>query len=680
MRKMKRIFCILFAFGMLFSVGCNKNNVTSQSDKPNVEKPTDNNNNVEQLGGEIGSLCDNGVIGYDIVIPATAGDCVRYASEELVNFVEEATGVELSVKEDGEAVGGKLPFVSLGDTVQFSEANLKVDYAPLKSDGFVIATQNKNVYITGNTERSVLYGVYDFLERFVGVKFLTYDYIYVPTLTKVPLYEANIVQIPAFDNRTYLSNQMMHNVEFAARMRMNNEYISMGTKFTEKYGGKIDQGILEDDVHNTLYYVFGHTNRAEYLNEPYYLEHQDWFFTDEGKVKDICFSHVGLTEDGKIDETVEDSLVKLFVERLKGFILRDTYAKSFMIGQEDYIDTCECAECLRQEEAYGRGGMLVRFVNAVAGEIEKWQKEEGIDREINVVTFAYYYSQRAPLNAQGKPLHPSVVPAKNVYIRLAPITAYGYFGMSDERQKASVRTMFADWSTLTDRFWIWTYHTCYGGYYTYYPTMHHWEEDLQMYASMDTSYVLLQSAYNENIMWTNHMEAYVASIMLWNPYQSVEALKREYISYYYAGFDDLVTEFIDNFDVRYAINILGDEVTESERPLAGIGGQDLLMNPSLYSVAFWERQFDLLDMMDERIDKMDLDEVEKEKLHARVGAIRLTPQFMVAMKYDLYYSGDVFGKNEFLKAFFTNCANLGAQVYSEGGSIDALKATLGYNG
>jgi hypothetical protein len=63
-----------------------------------------------------------------------------------------------------------------------------------------------------------------------------------------------------------------------------------------------------------------------------------------------------------------------------------------------------------------------------------------------------------------------------------------------------------------------------------------------------------------------------------------------------------------------------------------------------------------------------------------VGAIRLTPQFMVAMKYDLYYSGDVFGKNEFLKAFFTNCANLGAQVYSEGGSIDALKATLGYNG
>jgi hypothetical protein len=40
---------------------------------------------------------------------------------------------------------------------------------------------------------------------------------------------------------------------------------------------------------------------------------------------------------------------------------------------------------------------------------------------------------------------------------------------------------------------------------------------------------------------------------------------------------------------------------------------------------------------------------------------------MVAMKYDLYHSGDVFGKNEFLKAFFTNCANLGAQVYSEGG-------------
>ena len=672
MRALKKIISGALALMLVFSTGCTPSN--------NSGDDSSSNGTDDIIGEKIGSLCANGANTYDIVIPSDAGDAVRYAAEEIVTFVKEATEVTLTIKEDAEAVDNSLPYLSLGDTIQLAEEEFELDYEALRTDGFFIKTAGKNIYVTGNTERSVLYGAYEFLERFVGVKFLTYDYIYVPTLTEVSVYEAHIVEIPAFDNRSYLSNQMMNNPEFAARMRMNNEYISMNNRMTEKYGGKIDQGILEDDVHNSLYYVFGHTRRDEYINEPYYLEHKDWFYVDDGIVKDICFSKVGLTEDGKIDETVQNSLVKLFVERLKEFILRDTYAKSFMIGQEDYITACECSECTRQEELYGRGGMLVRFINAIANEIKDWQNREGIDREINVVTFAYYYSQRAPLKSDGTPLHPSVVPAENVFIRLAPITAYGYFGMSDERQQTSVRTMFADWSKLTDRFWVWSYHTCYGGYFTYYPTMQHWQEDLQMYASLDTQYVLMQSAYNENVMWTNHMEAYVASKMLWDPNRSAEELKKEFIAYYYAGFDDLITEFIDILDVQYAINICGNEVAESERPLAGIGGQDLLMNPTLYSATFWENLFDILDSADARIDTMNITALEKEKLHSRVAAIRLTPQFMVAMKYDFYYSGDVFGKNEFLREFFENCSELGVGMYSEGGSIDGLKSLLGYSG
>lgn len=676
MRAIKKWCCVALSFLLVFSAGCNgcKNKKKDSSD---LEETTEHEN---VIGDEVGALCENGNIGYDIVIPADAGDCIRYAAQELVTFVQEATGTTLSVKEDVEALNNALPYVSLGNTAQLSSEELDIDYDPLKTDGFVMQSADDNVYITGNSERAVLYGVYEFLELFVGVKFLTYDYTYVPTLTKVPVHEMNIIEIPAFDNRSYLSNQLMFNSAFAARMRMNNEYISMNNKMPDKHGGKIEQGILEDDVHNTLYYVFGHTNRNEYISEPYYLAHPDWFFVDDGIVKDICFSKVGLTEDGQIDQSLSDSLVKIFVERLKEFVLRDTHAKYFMLGQEDYIDTCNCSECQRQEALYGRSGMLVRFVNAVANEIKAWKEQEGIDREINIVTFAYYYSQRAPITAEGTPLHPTVVPADNVFIRLAPITAYGYFGVADERQATAVQTMFADWSKITDRFWVWTYHTCYGSYFVYYPTMQHWQEDLQMFASMNTTYVLMQSAYSENVMWTNHMETYVASKMLWNPDRSAEELKKEFISYYYAGFDDLITEFIDRLDVQYAINICGDEIAESERPLAGIGGQDVLMNPTLYTTAFWEGLFELLNLADARIDKMNLGELEKKELHSRVAAVRLTPQFMVAMKYDFYYSGDVFGRKEFLQEFFTNCSELGVGMYSEGGSIDALKTLLGYSG
>jgi hypothetical protein len=277
-------------------------------------------------------------------------------------------------------------------------------------------------------------------------------------------------------------------------------------------------------------------------------------------------------------------------------------------------------------------------------------------------------------------MHPSVIPEDNVYVRLAPITADNYYGLSDPNQADDVRTMFADWSKITDRFLVWSYHTGFGGYYVYYPTMQHWQEDFKFYEANDTAYVLLQSAYEENEIWTNHMETYVASKMLWNPDLDAETLKQEFMAYYYQGFSEYVNEFIDNMDTRYALNMAGVGIPESLRPHSKIGGMNELLEPQLYSTAFWERQFEILALADKRIDELDISDAQKKIYHDRIAMIRITPQYMVAVRYDYYYPDDVFGKNKFLGEFFDNCKAVGANYWKESGQMNALKAQMGYNG
>ncbi len=671
---LKKILAVFLCVVSLCFIGCKKKTDSS------AEAPVENGQNAINYENEIGKLCADGTAGYDIVIPATAGAAVVNAAEEIVEYVQESTGVELEIRTDADGKGARA-YLSLGETTFLAEEKFDVAYSELGNDGFVMKSSRKNIYVMGNTDRAVLYGAYDFLERFVGVRWFAHDCTYVPEMTTVPLYEMDLTEIPAFPNRVYLSNPLMNNPHFAAHMRMNDEYLTM----PEKYGGAIDLGVQEDAVHNTLYYVFGYQKDKTaaidpYMSEDIYKEHPEWFFVKNNKIYDICYSKVGLTESGEIDQTLENSIVKIATERMKSFILRDSNKIYFMIGQEDYIETCTCATCMLQEGRYKRSGMLVRFVNAIAREIKAWVAEEELNREIKICTFAYYYSQPAPLNKEKEPLDKTVIPEDNVYVRLAPITADNYYSMSDPNQADDVKTMFADWSKITDRFLVWSYHTAYGGYYVYYPTMHHWKEDLQMYASMDTAYVLMQSAYEENEVWTNHMETYVASKMLWNPNLDAETLKQEFMAYYYKGFSEYIDEFIDNMDVRYALNMAGVGIPESMRPSSKIGSMSALLEPQLYSVAFWERQFELLELADKRIDELDISEEEKKIYHVRVAMIRLTPQYMVAVRYDYYYPDDVFGKNKFLGEFFDNCKAIGANYWKESGQLNALKAQLGYTG
>ena len=56
----------------------------------------------------------------------------------------------------------------------------KIDNSNLNSDGYVLKKIRQTVFIVGECDRATLYGAYDWLERTLGVKFLSGSYEYIP--------------------------------------------------------------------------------------------------------------------------------------------------------------------------------------------------------------------------------------------------------------------------------------------------------------------------------------------------------------------------------------------------------------------------------------------------------------------------------------------------------------------
>ncbi len=117
-----------------------------------------------------------------VVIAGAPSRTATYAAEELVHHVQRATGAKLPVVTEDEVpeVAGSRIFVGLTDAAR------KQDIKPerLGPDAFVLRIAGSDLYVLGNEEpeadpldehngqRGTLFGVYELLHRFVGVRWL----------------------------------------------------------------------------------------------------------------------------------------------------------------------------------------------------------------------------------------------------------------------------------------------------------------------------------------------------------------------------------------------------------------------------------------------------------------------------------------------------------------------------
>ncbi len=565
MKKLKKAVPIFLASLLAFSVltGCKG---CKQETPPIVEEEEEDifEHASTRQGIDYANPIAN-VSEYSVALSSLPTETEKYAAEQLVNYVKQITGKTLPYATDGNYVNQKI--ISIGRTRFLETSGIAADKATLGNDGFVMKTKDSALLICGGGDRGTLYGVYDFLEYCLDVKWLSSTDTYVPQNVEAKVYQADRTEVPAFDYRVYLDTPsfMNDNATFATTSRFTSEYLSI----PDSMGGNIkwSQTYM---THNSLQwanvsaYVENGQIKEEYRHA---FSHQETASGLESVTApniggiwnyaaDLCYTD-GINADGSYereyvaaDGTITKTAIAMVIDNMKEFILNDKDENNFyMFGQSDlYSRPCLCADCLAAAQKYGDGGMFIRFANALSGAIAEFVEEEKIQREVNIIIFAYLFTKDAPVikNDDGSYslIDATCKPNENIVVRLAPIGMNNFTAYDHESQENNDygSDYMQKWQSICNRFMLWDYVTNFSNWYIYYPTMPCWSAKLKQSRDMGVESVLLQSTYREAPVYQAIMERWVASKMLWNLNYDVNELVSEFHKYY---FGDILAPYAD---------------------------------------------------------------------------------------------------------------------------------------
>ena len=335
------------------------------------------------------SLTDNGVAKYKIVVSSRATQAEVYSAEELKKYLDQATNTKFEIVNEKTNVMG--PAIYVGPSYLAERNNLK--QSEFSSEEWVIKNIGQDIIITGGRPRGVLYGVYEFLERFAGCRW--YD-IYTE---RVPKTEQFVVPVPLeirgkpafifrsvkFPVKGWPYEAVM---KFAARNRMNGYLPAMPQLGYSEVAGS------PGGAHTYLKY-------SEGMPLEYYSMHEDGKRVKVTKTTQgqICYSNPNVR--------------KVFAERLRKYIQDDRkkakesgipYPIFYDVSANDCSAVCHCDDCRELAEKYGVSGMVVDFTNAIAADIEKEYPD------VLVTMFAYKEAEAPPKNIMAR---------DNVMVRLA---------------------------------------------------------------------------------------------------------------------------------------------------------------------------------------------------------------------------------------------------------------------
>jgi hypothetical protein len=134
-----------------------------------------------------------------IVVDIHADPQVKKAALFLQQYIKQSTGATLDII-NTPAGGGIMIHIGQTDFVKSQH----IDVSAIDADGFLLAgINNTNYVITGGSKWGVEYGVYDFLEKFAGVKWLMPSDIgtIVPKVSTLDIPSARIQENPVYLSR-----------------------------------------------------------------------------------------------------------------------------------------------------------------------------------------------------------------------------------------------------------------------------------------------------------------------------------------------------------------------------------------------------------------------------------------------------------------------------------------------
>ena len=548
-------------------------------------------------------LADNGLSAYGIIVSPFSTESEKKAASVLEDYFYKVTGIHLPVTSENTR-NDYFNSIFIGNT----PANrMDAEIAEMATDGFIIHTEDKNLFIRGKGSKGTLYAVYAFIEKFMDChkwdagptsvtekKLLTIpDAIYIK---ESPAFQYREVYLPpAFDDE-YLDWHRLQRFE-------------------------------------ALWGIWGHTFSKLLSPKTYFAEHPEYFSLVNGQRKpsQLCLSN--------------DTVFSLITDNLSRQMESNPKAQYWSISPNDNNGYCTCQHCRKLDEAEGGPqGSLLHFVNAIA---ERFPTK-------TFTTLAYGYSARAPLITR---------PAKNVIILLSSIEAYRSHPLAEEKTAESFRNNLTSWKQKSSRIFVWDYCTQFTNYLTPFPVVQNFQSDFSFLLREGVNGVFEQgSGHTYSDM--PELKTYVLGKLLWNPKWNADSLTNAFATAYYGkaakdvgAYLSLLQKNLKESGTR--LDIYGNPVNDHRGYLSPYA---LSQYESLLQDALHTTRED--SMVNDRIRKIKLTIDYVRLQQARFFGKEKEGIFQQNEKGKYVLKPELPGK---IKAFIQNCSEAGVKVLSEDG-------------
>jgi hypothetical protein len=465
---------------------------------------------------------------WNIVVADDAIASETYAAEEFQEFLRQASGVKLPIvhkitRQD------KNVFIGPGKVMQANRVGFSVD--DLGPEDLHIVVRDDNIAIAGGRPRGTLYGVYTFLEDYLGVRFLTNDHTHVPPVGDWRVVgPVDRIYHPPLRYRFANYGENVRYPAFAVKLRcngVNNQYAERNYNY-----GPITEDPRFGEPTGLIH--INHSLHTYVPQDKYVKEHPEYYAMIDGERMggkgraQLCFTNPGVFK----------VVVQGVLRELELFPDRTLVSVSQHDGGSNYCRCEKCAAINKREESHM--GALLTLVNAVADEIGKKHPD------VMVGTLAYNWSLKAPKNLKPRP---------NVLIQLSSVPCSPLYPIGDQSctQNEGFRRVLSDWGRICENISIWNYNLNHWNIQLPNPNMRVVEPNIRYFVANNARGVFMQSPDGLATEFSE-LKNYITSSLLWDPNRSGEKLRDEFIDLHYGRAAGTICEYIDFLHDTVRIN------------------------------------------------------------------------------------------------------------------------------
>ena len=427
----------------------------------------------------------NGASDYIVLVDeATASPSEVYAARELVSFAGQVTGATMPLMATctqrpryGAYLNPK--YIVIGKNGFTAELGLDNDIDAVGDEGFILRSIGDTIVIAGGRLRGTLYGVYTFLEDYLGCRWYTPEVSSIPRRSEVVLPELNVTKTPAFRIREAF-NMENFDGDWSARNKANGS----NHRLMNYHGGAVR-------------YLGVHSFNRLVPPDEYFDEHPEYFSEINGvRVKErsqLCLTNPEVFE--------------VALNNLRKSILEHPECSIFSVSQNDWGNYCTCEKCRAvDEEEDSHMGTVLRFVNKIDDAIRKEFPHISID------TLAYQYTRRLPKITKPNP---------GVLIRLCTIECCFAHPLNEcHVDKTDMPSNFsqdiAAWSQVSRDLFIWDYTTDFANYLMPFANLNVLKRNLKFFKDHGAIGVFEEGCPNTFLSYAGELRNYVLAKLMYD--------------------------------------------------------------------------------------------------------------------------------------------------------------------